>query len=300
MFSPVSEPAGSKSRPGLPAILATLLLLGLGALCLACVPPLKLQGAQTLQEFLLAAALLATGILLYRSQHAGISKPAGRATGTAAFDAALSQHTLHLALQQAAILTMTDADGNFLHVNDRFCEISGYTRVELVGRHAERRTSFPCSSRRDPSDPRPRENLAWRTQAPTQERRRFLAGQHTHPGTGSAGPAPATGRNPSGYYPAQAGRSGIAGKRGAFARHFPSGGGGHRPGQAARPPAGCEPAALPDARLYRAELLNRSLMSLVHPLDREQMRRMRESLETANTNTFSISLRQLCANGAYL
>lgn len=41
-------------------------------------------------------------------------------------------------------------------------------------------------------------------------------------------------------------------------------------------------------------------MSLVHPLDREQMRRMRESLETANTNTFSISLRQLCANGAYL
>jgi len=41
-------------------------------------------------------------------------------------------------LQQAvnahAILAITDARGVILHVNDRFCEISGYSRDELVGR----------------------------------------------------------------------------------------------------------------------------------------------------------------------
>jgi PAS domain S-box-containing protein len=40
---------------------------------------------------------------------------------------------LHQAINEHAIMAVTDPDGVILHVNDRFCAISGYSREELVG-----------------------------------------------------------------------------------------------------------------------------------------------------------------------
>ena len=41
---------------------------------------------------------------------------------------------LNGAADEHAIMAVTDAEGTILHVNDRFCQISGYDRTELIGK----------------------------------------------------------------------------------------------------------------------------------------------------------------------
>lgn len=46
-------------------------------------------------------------------------------------------HHITTALEQSAVVSVTDADGIIIRVNDSFCEVSGYSREELVGqRHS--------------------------------------------------------------------------------------------------------------------------------------------------------------------
>ncbi len=50
-------------------------------------------------------------------------------------DALKDLHNIRFAMDEHAFISITDVRGNIIHTNEKFCEISGYTRDELIGQN---------------------------------------------------------------------------------------------------------------------------------------------------------------------
>ncbi len=74
-------------------------------------------------------------IFTYASWHLALSKVAREKAEEARRDLIRELHFQKFALDEHAIVSATDVRGNIIYMNDKFCQISGYSRAELMGRN---------------------------------------------------------------------------------------------------------------------------------------------------------------------
>jgi PAS domain S-box-containing protein len=117
-------------RPKLGYLLAALSTFGI--LITASQDPQAWTWPHVLGEVVAAGACWAAAFVVVRYRRGGLALAAAqKALGRSVREL---EH-MKYALDQSAIVSMTDVTGTITYVNDKFCEVSGYGREELIGRN---------------------------------------------------------------------------------------------------------------------------------------------------------------------